>query len=188
MTTARADVRAQHERAPVEPVAEDARREQERDRRDGHPDPEERERGRRVPELVRLPGHRDEEDAVAEERDGHPGPEQAEVAVAERGEEVDPREAARAVERLVTMLHAAAARRSPLAGVEVLDQRLVVHRLGEQEALAELAAEVAKRRDLLGQLDSLGDDVEVEAVAERDDRRGQARLRRARTRGTSGPS
>ena len=43
------------------------------------------------------------------------------------------------------------------------EERVVVHRLGEQEALAELAAEFAKRGDLLGQLDPLGDDVEAEA-------------------------
>ena len=66
MTIARAEVGAQHERAPVEPVAEHARRQQEGDHRDGHADPEERERGRGVPELVGLPGHRDEEDAVPE--------------------------------------------------------------------------------------------------------------------------
>ena len=116
MTTARAEVRAQHERAAVEPVAEDAGRQQERDRRDRHADPDEGERGRRVPELVGLPGHRHEEDAVPDERDGHARPEQAEVAVPERREEVDPGEAARAVERLVAMLHATAARSTAVLG------------------------------------------------------------------------
>ncbi len=105
------EVGAQHERAPVEPVAEDPRRQQEGDHRDGHADPEERERGRGVPELVGLPGHRHEEDAVPEEGDGHAGPEETKVPVAERREEVYPGEATRAVERLVAMLHTVAARR-----------------------------------------------------------------------------
>src|SRR4249920_1475711 len=61
-----------------------------------------------------------------------------------------------------------------LLAPEVLEERFVVHRLGEQEALAELAAEIAERGDLLGQLDALCDDVEVEAGAERDDRRREA--------------
>src|SRR5215213_7569045 len=44
--------------------------------------------------------------------------------------------------------------------VEVLDERLVVHRLRKEEALAEVAAEVAKRRDLFGDLDAFRHDVE----------------------------
>src|SRR5262245_66327733 len=63
-----------------------------------------------------------------------------------------------------------------LAEVEVLDQRLVIHRLGEQEALAETAPQLAEGVDLLGLLDSLGHDVEVQAVPERDDRAREARL------------
>src|SRR3954451_18634633 len=63
-----------------------------------------------------------------------------------------------------------------LALEEVLEQRLVVHRLGEQEPLAELAPEVAERLDLLRELDPLRHHVEVEAVADRDDRRGEVRL------------
>src|SRR2546421_10687343 len=59
---------------------------------------------------------------------------------------------------------------------EVLMERLVVHRLGEQEALAELTAEVAQRRDLLWQLDPFCNHVEIEAVADRDDRAGEARI------------
>src|SRR5690242_7804152 len=47
------------------------------------------------------------------------------------------------------------------------------HRTGEQEALADLAAEVVQGALLLRELDALGDDVEVEAHAERDDRRLQ---------------
>ena len=104
------DVRAEHEPATVDAVAEDARREEEDERRDRHRDAEEGQRRGRVPQLVGLPGHRDQEDAVAEEGDGHPGPEHPEVPVPERGEEVDPREAARTVEPLVAMLHASAAR------------------------------------------------------------------------------
>jgi len=41
-----------------------------------------------VVEVVDLPGHRDEVDAVAEERDGHPHPEQREVALAQRPQEL----------------------------------------------------------------------------------------------------
>ena len=45
--------------------------EQADDRRHRHRDPDHRERGRRVPDCVRLPGHRDEEDTVAEQRHRH---------------------------------------------------------------------------------------------------------------------
>src|SRR5919109_3036741 len=60
--------------------------------------------------------------------------------------------------------------------VEVREERLVCHRLCEEEALTEVAAEVPKRRDLFRELDSLRHDVEVERRAERDDRRDQPGL------------
>jgi len=60
------------------------------------------------------------------------------------------------------------------AGDEVLDQGLVVHGPGKEEALAELAAEIAKRSHLLGKLDPFGDNVELEARSKGDDCRGQA--------------
>src|SRR6187200_3482938 len=60
------------------------------------------------------------------------------------------------------------------AEVEVFDQCVAAHRLGEQESLAELAAEFPKRTDLLGGLDSLGYDFEIEAVAHGDDGARQA--------------
>src|SRR5215210_8610381 len=59
---------------------------------------------------------------------------------------------------------------------EVLDQRFAVHRPGEQESLTEIAAEIAKRGDLLGELDSFRDDVETQAGSERDDGGDQPRL------------
>src|ERR1700751_250423 len=58
--------------------------------------------------------------------------------------------------------------------VEVVDERRLRHRACEQESLAEFAPETAERADLLGLLDSLCDDFEVETLADRDDRRGQA--------------
>jgi hypothetical protein len=104
-------VGAEHQRPPVQPVAEDAGRQEEGDCRDGHAEAEQRESRRRVPELVGLPGHCDEENPVADQGDRHPGPEEAEVSVAQRGEEIDSGEAAGAIERLVAMLHATEARR-----------------------------------------------------------------------------
>src|ERR671925_403645 len=95
----------EHNLPRVEPVGDDPAGKEERDRRNGHPDADDRERRRRVPQDVRLPGDRDEEDAVAEERDRHARPEQTEVTVLKRREEVDGGEPAGAVERLVTMLH-----------------------------------------------------------------------------------
>ena len=78
---------------------------QEGDRRDGHRDADQRERGRRVGERVDLPRQRDDEDAVAEERDAHPAPQEPEVPQAQRGEQADPAEAAAAVEPFVVMVH-----------------------------------------------------------------------------------
>src|SRR6266550_966590 len=67
-----------------------------------------------------------------------------------------------------------AARVRPLrAPGEELEQGAGVHRAGEEEPLSDLAAEVVQRVLLLWKLDALGDDVELEARAERDDRRGQ---------------
>ena len=71
----------------------------------GHPDADERERRRCVPEGVRLPGDRDQEDPVAEQRHRHPCPQHAEVAVAQRREKVRSGQASGSVECLVTMLH-----------------------------------------------------------------------------------
>src|SRR5262249_55634695 len=48
------------------------------------------------------------------------------------------------------------------------------HRLREEEALTELAAEVAQRRHLVEPLDAFGDHVELEAPPERDDGRSEA--------------
>ena len=62
----------------------DAAHEQEDDLRHGHRDAHDRERRRRVRELVDLPRERHVEDAVAEQRRGHPGPEEPEVAVPQR--------------------------------------------------------------------------------------------------------
>ena len=58
-------------------------------------------------------------------------------------------------------------RRSAAAG-QVLEHGLGVHRPGEEEALAELAAELAQGGPLLGLLDALGHDVEIESRAERE--------------------
>jgi hypothetical protein len=76
------EVGPQQDGAPVEPVAQHTPRQQERDRRHRHGDAQQCQRGGRVPQLECLPGHRDEEDAVADERDGQSRPEDAEVAVA----------------------------------------------------------------------------------------------------------
>ena len=86
-----------------------------------------------------------------------------------RREQVDAGEPAGAVERLVTMLHRLGACRPSIRSArrssEVLEQRRRRFiGLREEEALAELAAEFAQRGDLLGPLDALGDDLEVEAV------------------------
>src|SRR5689334_20847776 len=57
---------------------------------------------------------------------------------------------------------------------EVLGERVEAHRLGEQEALSKLAPELSQRVDLRRQFDSLRNDVELEVVAEPDDRRREA--------------
>src|SRR5207249_8574418 len=56
---------------------------------------------------------------------------------------------------------------------EELRQRVRIHRTGEEKSLPELAPELFERAGLLGKLDSFRDDLEREARAERDDRRGQ---------------
>ena len=106
----------EHDSPPVEAVAHDPARNEEEDGRHGHSDADECQRCRRVPEGVRLPGNRDQEDPVAEERDRHPGPQDAEVPVAQRREEARPAYASGTVERLVTMLHRipAAPRAAPI--------------------------------------------------------------------------
>src|SRR6476619_3243959 len=58
--------------------------------------------------------------------------------------------------------------------VKVVDECRLSHRPREQESLTELAPQLAERADLLGLLDALCDDLEVEPLADRDDRRGQA--------------
>src|SRR5919201_880298 len=60
--SARTRVGREHHPAPVEPVGDDAAGQEERDRRHGHADADDRERSRRVPEDVGLPCDRDEED------------------------------------------------------------------------------------------------------------------------------
>src|SRR5690242_19911611 len=64
-----------------------------------------------------------------------------------------------------------------LLACEELAERVLAHRLGEEEALTELAAQIAQGRHLVETLDALGDDVEPEALAEGDDRRGEAGVR-----------
>ena len=100
-------VGSHHHASPVDTIADGTADEQEHDRRDAHRDSDERQRGRRVRQHVDLPGHRDEERAVADERQRHPGPESPEVAVPQRGEQLRASGAAGPVERLVTMLHRA---------------------------------------------------------------------------------
>ncbi len=65
-----------------------------------------------------------------------------------------------------------------------------LHRVREVEALAELAAEVAQAAELLVEFDALGDDLERERAAERDDRAREVGglARGLRAAGTSGPS
>ena len=53
-------------------------------------DADDRERGRRVRELVDLPGDRDGVDPVADQRHGHPGEEQREIPARQRAEEGRP--------------------------------------------------------------------------------------------------
>src|SRR5215216_6485585 len=55
------------------------------------------------------------------------------------------------------------------AGRQELQRRVDVHRPGEVEPLAHLAAEIAERVPLLRELDPLGHDLEVERGAERHD-------------------
>ena len=156
-----------HDAAAVEAVADDAAEEQEGDRRHRHRDADERQRRRRVGQRVDLPRHRHEEDAVAEQRDAHPAPEQAEVAVAQRREQPHAAQAPAVRAALVAMVHRP---RAGTLGAQVLDRGVRVHRAREVEALAQVAAEVAQRRPLLGELDALGHDVEVQRLAQRDDR------------------
>src|SRR5581483_10819840 len=57
---------------------------------------------------------------------------------------------------------------------EISHERAMRHRLREEEALAELATEILQRLDLALVLDALGDDLEAEALADGDDRGGEA--------------
>src|SRR4029453_13040835 len=59
---------------------------------------------------------------------------------------------------------------------QVLKQVVAAHRLRKKETLAELAPEISKRADLLGEFDPLGDDLEVETVPHRDDGSRETRV------------
>src|SRR6476659_3545442 len=90
----------------IQTIADRPAEQKTRDGRHRHPDSEDGQGGRRVPECVRLPDHRDQEDPVPDERDGHRRPEQAEVARAKRDEEPDSGETSEAVEPVVAVLQA----------------------------------------------------------------------------------
>ena len=83
------DVREDHHAAAVETVGDHAAEEQEDDHRGRPGEADEGERGRAVGQLVDLPGHGDDEDAVADERHGHPRPQKAEVADRERTQDAE---------------------------------------------------------------------------------------------------
>jgi hypothetical protein len=76
--------------APLEPVAEHAADEDEGDQRDRLGDAHEGKCRRRVPQVERLPGDGDEEEAVADQGNRPSGPEEREVALSERTEDRDP--------------------------------------------------------------------------------------------------
>ena len=63
------EIRGHHQRAPVEAVARHAADEQERDRRHGHRDSDDRHCSRCIGQLVDLPRHRDQERAVPQQGD-----------------------------------------------------------------------------------------------------------------------
>src|SRR5690349_20516175 len=65
-------------------------------------------------------------------------------------------------------------------GAQVLERAVYVHRAGEEEALTQVAAEVAQRRPLVVVLDPLCDHVELERLAEAYDHAGQCRGLRGR--------
>ena len=79
--------RRRHHAAAVQPVAEDAREQDEQHESRGPRHPTSASALGLFVEVVDLPGDRDRVDAVAEQRDGHPGPEQREVALAKRTQE-----------------------------------------------------------------------------------------------------
>src|SRR5262249_60841734 len=90
--------------------------------RDGQRTSDHGEGGGCVPELIRLPCERDEEDPVTEERPRHAGPEQAEARMAQRCQKAKrcrgeihlalwPRYPRRPIEGLVAMQHAIPAAR-----------------------------------------------------------------------------
>src|SRR5579862_3479305 len=60
--------------------------------------------------------------------------------------------------------------RTVAAAREILGERAERHRPAEQEALAQLEAEVLEQVDLVGALDAFGDDFEPEPLADRHDR------------------
>ena len=96
--------------------------------------------------------------------------------MAQRRQEPRLGEPARAVERLVTMLHWTPGRRRSRPTRpprEELQELRRPHRASEEETLPELTAEIVQRPLLLGKLDPLGNHLELEAGAERDDRRRQ---------------
>jgi hypothetical protein len=84
-------VRDDHHAPAVEAIADDAADEQEHHHRTSPREPDQRDLARAARQLVRLPGERDEEEAVAEQRDRHPGPEQPEVPDRKGPQHADPR-------------------------------------------------------------------------------------------------
>jgi hypothetical protein len=83
------DVGEDHQQPPVDAVGDDAGEEDGRDlgEEPGHAD--DREGGRRVRDVVDLPGERDRVDAVTERRNGHSRPQEPEIANAKRAKNPD---------------------------------------------------------------------------------------------------
>ena len=175
---------------------------QQGDQRHAHRDAEQRERGGTAGDRVGLPRERDEEDAVAQQRHAAPAEQRRKSRFAsgasgraarrdlELGRAGKP--CSRALGGVVRRARWRARRLGGIARgpVEEVDQRARLHRMGEVEALAELAAEVAQLAQLLVELDALGDDLERERAAERDDRAREIGGLGARrpAAGRSGPS
>src|SRR5690348_14096082 len=60
-------------------------------------------------------------------------------------------------------------RRADHAAAEQVDERLLRHRLGEQIALADIAADALQLMALVGALDAFGHGLELEALGQLDD-------------------
>ena len=86
------DVAGDHQVTAVDAVRQHAGTQQQDDLRERPRDPDGRERGGRVRQLVDLPRDGDDVDAVADHRDGHPDPQPREIADRERLEDADPAE------------------------------------------------------------------------------------------------